>query len=101
MSGPTPYDVARRVFPDASDRECEDLIVSRTGWPCFWRKRPAEVPIEKQMEASLTEYWRALHMANLCGGSVCDFCNNRVSNPAQYLCISCAAVLATATVERA
>jgi hypothetical protein len=58
-----PIDIARAVFPNASDGELNYIIWNHTGFPCFWSTR--ELPgwtIERIFVRQLGEFRAGIHV---------------------------------------
>lgn len=66
-------DVVRRVFPKASDKECDHLLWSRTGYPGFWRTGHPERDILHSL--------RILKRTESRGHQACDFCSLKAVFP--------------------
>ena len=92
----TAHEIAREYFPDANSGDLEDIIWSRTGFPCFWKNDDVEACFREQ----LLEASRAMHMAKLTGAHLCAFCNRLVSNPNEWRCLRCDAIWQASTADR-
>ena len=50
MSESRAVEIAREVFPDASDDELGYLVWNETGFPCFFDESDFEAAIKKQLQ---------------------------------------------------
>ena len=61
----TVIELARKIFPKMDDNELENILWSKTGFPCFFRKNA-----KKELRQQLLLYKRALRL----GRDVCYCC---------------------------
>ena len=70
-------DLARRVYPDASDEECDYLLWERTGFPAFWRTGNPT----RDIAHSLRGFKAAQRRAKRFGFTLCALCDRKAVFP--------------------